>query len=493
MGTVYEARNLTTRKRCAVKVLFSHLAGDAEILERFSREALAAGMIECEHVVSAFASGTDAEGRAYYAMEYLRGEDLAHVLGRVHRLSPRVAAKIALQVARGLAAAHALDIVHRDIKPANLFLAETFSGELTVKILDFGVAKVKVELAEESLGSLTQANTLLGTIRYMSPWQLKSCKEVDGSADAWSLGVVLYECLTGHLPWGTGGSLGELVPAILTQPIPSVRAKAPWVTPELARVVERALSRHEGSRFANGDALRRALEALVVHPARLVATDLAPPTSDELAVAEPAVCDDTVAVVASVGPKSRASEIFLGKRRELLATAALSGMLVGVYLFMGSNQSSPPQAALQAIRPEAALTAPTRINPPVDVPRSLPLNPEALSLASITPSAGSHSPLTQQSPGSVVEAAGERRASNRRRKASRDNAKPEAGKGNGELGSGNSELTSVSPAAALGTAGSQDQAPKHVGVATPDNLEPSAIVRHGGIADFPERAAPHTP
>lgn len=277
MGAVYEARNVATLKRCAVKVLLTpELSGDAEVVKRFFREARASGLIESEHVVAAFDSGIDSAERAYYVMECLQGEDLEQTLRRASPLDPDVAAKITLQAATGLASAHALGIVHRDVKPANLFLAQGPEGTVKVKILDFGVAKVKMELFNESSNSLTHAGSLLGTPLYMSPEQLRRASAIDESADVWSLGVVLFECLTGQSPWGKVDGIGELVTAILTAEVPHVQDWAPWVGPELADVVHRTLSRDSERRLKSAAELRDALRR-IVSSTPLLQDDIATP------------------------------------------------------------------------------------------------------------------------------------------------------------------------------------------------------------------------
>lgn len=296
MGAVYEARNVSTLKRCAVKVLLSpELAGDNEVVKRFFREARASGLIESDHVVAAFDSGIDAAERAYYVMECLQGEDLEQTLDRLQQLSPMVAVKIILQAASGLASAHALGIVHRDVKPANLFLAEMPNGEIKVKILDFGVAKVKMEVFNESSNTLTHSGSLLGTPLYMSPEQLRRASAIDESADIWSLGVVLFECLTGQLPWGDCDGIGELVTAILTQRVPHVQDLAPWVRPDLAEILQRALSRDPGQRLRSAAELRDAMQRLIGSDTRLYAHEIAVPNEDERSSRAPrASLPDTV-------------------------------------------------------------------------------------------------------------------------------------------------------------------------------------------------------
>jgi eukaryotic-like serine/threonine-protein kinase len=305
MGAVYEARNVATLKRCAVKVLLSpELAGDGEMVKRFFREAKASGLIESEHVVAAFDSGIDAAERVYYVMECLQGEDLEQTLGRLGLINPQAAIKIILQAATGLASAHRLGIVHRDVKPANLFLSVGPGDEVKVKILDFGVAKVKMEVFNESNNSLTQSGSLLGTPLYMSPEQLRRASAIDESADVWSLGVVLFECLTGELPWGACDGIGELVAAILTLRLPLIQDLAPWVRPDLAEVVQRTLSRDPNQRLCSATLLCEALSKLVNGDARLYLDEISVPDDQERRSLAPRVSiPDTV----MIGPTPHSS------------------------------------------------------------------------------------------------------------------------------------------------------------------------------------------
>lgn len=284
MGAVYEARHVGTRKRCAVKLLLRpELASDAEVSRRFFREARAGGLIESEHVVASYDSGVDAQGRPYYVMECLSGEDLSELLERVGCLHPLTAIKLMMQACIGLASAHELGIVHRDIKPGNLFLSVGAGDrdEVKLKILDFGVAKVKMEVFEESSSSLTRIGSLLGTPQYMSPEQVKRASAIDQSADIWSLGVVMYECLTGALPWGEVESVGELIAAILTQPIPSVQDAAPWIDADLASIVQRALSRDKSTRPHSATELHHLLSRLTPSDTRVYLHELRAPSQAE--------------------------------------------------------------------------------------------------------------------------------------------------------------------------------------------------------------------
>jgi len=356
MGAVYEARNISTLKRCAVKLLLTpELAGDAEVVKRFFREAKASGMIESEHVVAAFDSGIDAAEHVYYVMECLQGEDLEQTLTRLGLLNPIAAIKIILQAATGLAHAHALGIVHRDVKPANLFLALLPGGEVKVKILDFGVAKVKMEVFNESSNLLTQHGSLLGTPLYMSPEQLRRASAIDESSDVWSLGVVLFECLTGDLPWGDCDGIGELVTAILTARLPLVQDLAPWVRPELAEIAQRALSRDPSNRLLSATELREGLAKLLTGDSRLFLHEITAADEHERGSLAPRVSiPDTVMigptphsgtpVAATLAPAPRAKRA----RSWPVSLAGLAVATTAVWLLTARHE--PPAAAQSAAR-----------------------------------------------------------------------------------------------------------------------------------------------
>jgi serine/threonine protein kinase len=271
MGAVYEGRNASTLKRCAVKVLVSaELASSGEAVKRFFREARASSVLESDHIVQIFDSGSDPKtGFPYMVMELLNGQDLEHTLRDKGALQPLVAAKLILQAAMGLSKAHDQHTVHRDIKPANIYLTRRESGELVVKILDFGIAKVKMEKFAETSAGLTRDGSMLGTPLYMSPEQAKGSPNIDVRSDVWSLGIVLYELLSGALPYADANSLGELMVAIITADLPLIQDKAPWVPPELAEITHRAISRDINRRFQSAGELRDALQAIVPDGARI--------------------------------------------------------------------------------------------------------------------------------------------------------------------------------------------------------------------------------
>ena len=264
MGVVYEARQIDTGRRAALKIITGDLAGDPRVVERFEVEARAAAAVDSEHIVQVLESGYDAAHRApFLAMELLAGTDVQVLIERAGPLPPEVVLRIGAQACLGLEKAHARGIIHRDIKPANLFLAEGAGDEIQVKILDFGIAKIKLEdPSQAARPRLTRTGTLLGSPLYMSPEQARSQRYVDHRSDLWSLGVVLYEALTGSAPLGELTDLGEIILSLCVEPPTPIARRAPWIDPAIARVVEQALVINPDARYPSARAM---FEALVAH------------------------------------------------------------------------------------------------------------------------------------------------------------------------------------------------------------------------------------
>jgi cytochrome c peroxidase/serine/threonine protein kinase len=275
MGAVYEAVHAGTGRRVAVKVITHRAAQNAATIARFDREARAAGAIDSEHIAQVLDSGNDpTSGLPYLVMEMLSGEDANQLLARLGPLPPELALRIAAQSCLGLQKAHAAQVVHRDIKPANIFLARRDEGAITVKILDFGIAKIKQEDGPPSGGSLTRTSAIVGSPLYMSPEQARGHKDIDFRTDVWSLGVVLYKLLTGRTPHEHVDAFGELVLRICSEPARPVQERAPWVPPQIAAIVHRALEIDRDDRFprvaAMLDAIKGVLDGLQIHESMLV-------------------------------------------------------------------------------------------------------------------------------------------------------------------------------------------------------------------------------
>lgn len=259
MGAVFAARHVKLSKPVAIKIMLADTS-NPEASTRFINEGRAAANIQNEHVVRV--DDVDEErGYAYMVLELLEGEDLSQILERElhHRLQPHVAVGYVLQALKGVAQAHAIGIVHRDLKPSNLFLAKRKDGSVVVKVLDFGISKAQGSSAlAASPSALTSTKAMLGSPLYMSPEQLRSSKNVDHRADIWGIGVILYELITGELPF-MGETLGELFAAILETDPFSLRRRVEGVHPGLDEIVLKCLARRPESRFQSAEELAGAL------------------------------------------------------------------------------------------------------------------------------------------------------------------------------------------------------------------------------------------
>lgn len=266
MGAVYEATHLGTNRRVALKVIVSEaLANEADVVLRFEREARASGSIDSVHVVQVLDTGVDpVTTYPYMVMEYLSGEDVSDLVRRVGPLPPDLVTRIGAQACLGLQRAHDAGVVHRDIKSANLFLSRRDGGEVQLKLLDFGIAKVRAEPVPSGQDhGLTRTGSMLGSPLYMSPEQARGVKTIDGRSDIWSLGIVLYEALVGETPFHEKQTLGDLLVAICVEQMPAIQERAPWIPPALATVIDRALRRDPAHRFDSASSMHAALAELV--------------------------------------------------------------------------------------------------------------------------------------------------------------------------------------------------------------------------------------
>lgn len=263
MGMVYEALDLATGARVAVKLITAEGAQSDVLLQRFQREAKACEAAPSRHIVRVLAAEREAvSGLPFMVMDYLDGEDLEALVERLGPLPPDLALRIAAQACEGLIVAHAGGVIHRDIKPANLFLAREGDARV-VKIVDFGLAKVRMEDAAAPDMRITKTGSLLGSPLYMAPEQARRAKDVDARADLWSLGVVLYETLAGRTPFHDCETLSDLTVAICTKPPPPLADVAPWVPPEIAVVAHGALRSNLAERYASAGAMLTAIRALL--------------------------------------------------------------------------------------------------------------------------------------------------------------------------------------------------------------------------------------
>jgi eukaryotic-like serine/threonine-protein kinase len=259
MGTVWVAENLRVRRQVAIKVLLrsaAEAAGDA--LLRFEREAQAAGQIGSDHIVEVLDLGTTADGDRFMVMEYLEGDTLKQRMRR-GRLEPQKTAAVFCQLLEGLTAAHAAGIVHRDIKPDNIFLQKEKAGHRDwVKILDFGISKFSQLSGEE--GQVTRAGMVMGTPFYMSPEQARTAHAVDTRSDLYSVAVMLFETLTGQVPF-SGTTFAELLFKIAFEPQPHPKTVMPTLDDEICAIILRGMERDPAARFQTAGEFAEALKA----------------------------------------------------------------------------------------------------------------------------------------------------------------------------------------------------------------------------------------
>ena len=256
MGVVYEAKHTLIGRRCAVKLLHARHAQDAELAKRMLREAQAAAAIGHPNIVETTDFGVTADGAHYLVMELLEGVTLTRLLEAFGRLDVALSAGINWQVLGALEAAHAKGIIHRDLKPENVFIARTpFAGDV-VKLLDFGISKVLD--AESESARLTGTGAVLGTPHYMSPEQAAGSRNADARSDLWSVGVMLYELLTGQLPFA-GSNYNQIIVGIVTRSFTPPRALRPDLSPALESVVMCALDKDPTRRFQSAGDMRAAL------------------------------------------------------------------------------------------------------------------------------------------------------------------------------------------------------------------------------------------
>jgi eukaryotic-like serine/threonine-protein kinase len=390
MGSVYEARHDMIGRRFAVKFLHSELAGHGEILARFRREAQAAGSLENENIAAVTDFGSMPDGAPYIVMEFLEGADLAKVLAQSGPLPVARAAHILIQVCRGLVAAHARGIVHRDLKPENLLLQTRGDGGDLVKILDFGIAKLKT--TEERSEAATRTGVTMGTPYYMPPEQARGQKELDERADIYALGVILFELLSGQKPHN-GENYNAILYSILMQAAPRIESYRPDLPPELAAIVHRAMAADAKERYQSATELSQALSPFVeraITPAPIVANA------------------STVALPRAPTPLSNSTRapVALTPSPPLTPARSRGGLWVGlgVVLVSGAGAAAwltprgqpvptaPASAAAAALRPTPAVVTASVPEPSHAPPAEVAPTPAVASSPSPAPSIAANAP-----------------------------------------------------------------------------------------------------
>ena len=287
MGVVYRAHHINLERRAAIKIIAPELAGTEGFRERFNREARIAAALQHPNVVTVYDAG-EVDGLLYLAMQYIDGSDLAAVLRAQGRLRPYRAIDVCRQVAAALDAAHGLGLIHRDVKPANVLI----EGR-TAFLTDFGLTK---RMGSDPAG-LTRAGDVVGTIHYVAPEQIEG-GPVDARSDLYSLGCLLFHCLSGEVPFARDSEVAVIY-AHLSEPPPRLSAIRPDLPEGLDAVIGKALEKAPERRFATGADLLSAARAVI---------DAAGPLADTVAPRPVPALGDASDVPTSVGlavPRAR--------------------------------------------------------------------------------------------------------------------------------------------------------------------------------------------
>ena len=388
MGVVVAAVHVKLAERRAIKIMRPEIAVSAESTRRFLREAQAAARLKSEHVARVYDVDELDGGVPYMVMEYLDGADLAAVLATAGALPVSEATLYIRQACEALAEAHAAGLVHRDIKPSNLFLTRRADGSPTIKVLDFGIAKAVMSDESAKKSALTARGLLLGTAHYMSPEQMEGAADIDARTDIWSLGVTLYELISGKLPFDadTFMKLYGLITEVDPRPLAEVLPDRP---PELEALIHRCLAKHRDERPASAMELAEALRPFSpgkvtdASPARDLAaaqararapTEIAPAIDAKAATSLDVDVDTHARRAAPLAPTSgeldRAplAQPPVAPRRVPIAAAVVFTVSAAVALVVARSGLSPSPSSSAEPLPAVASPLPARgdVAPPLD-------------------------------------------------------------------------------------------------------------------------------
>jgi serine/threonine protein kinase len=381
MGTVYEATHSEIGKRVAIKTLSPAIAAIPGARQRFLREAQLTSRLSHPHIVDLTDMGT--EGRVVYlVMEFLTGEDLSQRLDRTGPMDPRQLIDLLLPVCAAIQTAHEAGVVHRDLKPQNIFLENTRQG-ISPKVLDFGISKSS---DSDSASSLTSTGSVIGTPNYLAPEQIKDVRTAGAHSDQYSIGVILYRCLSNANPFD-GESLFAILQAIVTEKPMPLAQRRPDLPPGLVRVVERAMRPVPWERFPSVRDLGHALLPFASPKARVIWEDTFPKGAAEapapVVAPEPPRQSSTMGTPNPIQPKFRSAAEISTAKADYDASGTLSPVVtsthnlhssssggrgrlvgglviaVGGFLFFSRGSSTPPAAPTPVAATPAPAAAPS--------------------------------------------------------------------------------------------------------------------------------------
>jgi eukaryotic-like serine/threonine-protein kinase len=361
MGAVYEGINTRIQRRVAIKVLHGTVKNNADAVQRFEREAQAAGRIGSKHIVQVLDLGDLPGGDRYMVMEYLDGTDLTTRIRTHGQMSPRELYPLAVQVLEGLIAAHEAGIVHRDLKPDNIFIVPEGDYSDFIKILDFGISKFSATGGEFSM---TQTGMVMGTPYYMSPEQAKGSRDLDHRTDIYSFGVILYEALAGQVPYNAETFNALIIKIVLEDPPPLAAPKSETDAAFYA-IVQKAMARNRAERYQTAAELQGELHDW----ARTFDIPLSnivkrrsnfPPGTTRMHGTQRAWTQTTGSTAAT----ERAPKAGLSPPVLVAATLGAAALALGVVYWLTQGPSgSPPQSPAPAATPLPAATSPATVSP----------------------------------------------------------------------------------------------------------------------------------
>jgi serine/threonine-protein kinase len=391
MGIVVAARHIQLDERVALKFLLPQALGDEDAVARFLREARAAVKIKSEHIARVTDVGVLDNGAPYLVMEYLEGGDLAGWLKQRGPLPVEQAVDFVIQACVAVAEAHALGIIHRDLKPSNLFCVRRLDGQLSIRVLDFGISKRTDMSGTATAMGMTRTGALMGSPFYMSPEQMRSSKDVDATTDIWALGITLFELIAGR-PVFVAQTVTELAIQVANEPPPSLRTFRPDAPSGLDAVISRCLEKDRRRRYPNIGELAVALLPFAPKRAKTMVERISGTVqSAGLSASAPAVTaspppGDTQASAGTLPPFGRTTQ---GTSRRTSAVLGIGGLVLiaiavgGAFVFLSKKTpaplDAPPATATQAAAAPLVSQSSITLAPPQAAVATLPAPPAASS------------------------------------------------------------------------------------------------------------------